>query len=1320
MLLVHVVHVNALAQGSTIKSEYYNNFALKEPKPSGFGQFGNTKINYYTGLPEVSYELISLQGRDLSLPVTIGYDASGIKTDELSGQVGMKWSLLAGGFVVRNLNNLPDEDPGKGYWKSATDTKSFTSFKAQDWVTWSEKNEKDGGPDEFALLINGRSIRFFIDKDKKIHTVPRQNVKIEFTMSGNSINGFIVTLEDGVTYVFGGTEETIEKRTLETLTMSVFFESKWMRSCPTGPVKGSHLVYGEADYYYYCEGLFDSDFYQDPAYETRKIDTYSHKWWLRSIKHPSGETLSFDYEKLADVKYVLRPSYLHIGCLGKILPFVQESEKICSDMFCIDKYTVVRNYFDLAAAGKFTTPALEWMPGGPPVTEYVEDHFNPLQYAPAPGTINMYHTLVTENNTRLKQINAANGNRVQFVVSKRSDLPGAVKYDQIKLLDMNGTLIKSLRLNYEVIRSNENNDLFWPSEAMIMRRVPTPTTGTYYADYIMKRPLSEIPDGHLRTFVYEGLKEYNYLRTFLKSIEDITDPVYPTKISEFEYSNLSSLRRRTTTYHDIYGYFRNESKQTLYKFATNKSAAVDRTGGQHGGKISVTGLLTKITYPMQGSTQFNFVPDKGHRLKLVQDLDEDGNVIRQREIEYIQGGNVGSPIVATTHPLYVEKEKSYVRYRVVSSRPLNDNYAFTHGSVEGYGKVKVYNGTEKSHSGFDIYEYTSNGNGKYIDVDTPVVSIPPESSSTNAGEYNIFPFPQKTDKDHLRGLLLAHEVYETSQKEARLVSVTRNDYAVNPEGYKPTQINGFKGGSFNWKTTGTSAFWFGHEANAERKYRYGIYHVEPDWVVLAKTSTTVADDTDEKLKITNITEFVYDKATMNLKETRKYLESDSKERIITRTKYSSHADYQKAKDCQAEYNSCAGRCGSGNSSCIRACENDRLSCQSGNGPDDAAVFARIKATAPIDPPIEVIDIHEKDGVQSIVKIKLLRYMQTGIERTVVPKEIWEYTGPSLPVSKYASSYVGSDGMLSLDGRLRKVFSYDSYSDVAKVTSQTSLDGTVSQLTWGYNDSYVKEERINPGPAEQKTTYNVAPMVGLTSITDLNGVLTSYRYDKRGRLIEVTDRNGKLISRNVYHYPEDTYRESLTADIKISGSTIVNQLISFNTATETRPYGSVTYFWDLGDGVWQKGGVSTQKKFTSPGTYKVRLKKTHPVAGSAEASVDVTITSVASAVICVDGIQNLNKRGVNPVEMGACTTQGGTTILNLTLEGACVNTTKPVSYSWQSSTASGPWVTYATGPTALAPQAFLNKTPGFYQVRCVIDDSCGNSITSNTVGLSVSQ
>src|SRR5579872_1770841 len=64
----------------------------------------------YTGKLQVSLPLFALQSSDVSVPISLNYTAgSGVRITDLNTQVGMDWTLAAGGSITRLVRGLPDE-----------------------------------------------------------------------------------------------------------------------------------------------------------------------------------------------------------------------------------------------------------------------------------------------------------------------------------------------------------------------------------------------------------------------------------------------------------------------------------------------------------------------------------------------------------------------------------------------------------------------------------------------------------------------------------------------------------------------------------------------------------------------------------------------------------------------------------------------------------------------------------------------------------------------------------------------------------------------------------------------------------------------------------------------------------------------------------------------------------------------------------------------------------------------------------------------------------------------------------------------------------
>lgn len=140
--------------------------------------------------------------------------------------------------------------------------------------------------------------------------------------------------------------------------------------------------------------------------------------------------------------------------------------------------------------------------------------------------------------------------------------------------------------------------------------------------------------------------------------------------------------------------------------------------------------------------------------------------------------------------------------------------------------------------------------------------------------------------------------------------------------------------------------------------------------------------------------------------------------------------------------------------------------------------------------------------------------------------------------------------------------YELYNDKGRLVQTKASDGTTVSYLWGYNDQYVVAVAQNAPYSllasfkndidllssqdddscgyngncseaalrnalsnlrdsfflreAQVSTYTYNPLVGVTSSTQPNGVVSYYSYDTFGRLTEARDKDGKLISQTEYN------------------------------------------------------------------------------------------------------------------------------------------------------------------------------------------------------------
>jgi YD repeat-containing protein len=78
------------------------------PNAAAFAKYGNIPVSPYTGIPSISIPIYEIKVRDISVPISLSYHASGIKVGDEASPVGLGWVLNAGGLISRNIINRDD------------------------------------------------------------------------------------------------------------------------------------------------------------------------------------------------------------------------------------------------------------------------------------------------------------------------------------------------------------------------------------------------------------------------------------------------------------------------------------------------------------------------------------------------------------------------------------------------------------------------------------------------------------------------------------------------------------------------------------------------------------------------------------------------------------------------------------------------------------------------------------------------------------------------------------------------------------------------------------------------------------------------------------------------------------------------------------------------------------------------------------------------------------------------------------------------------------------------------------------------------------
>lgn len=82
---------------------------VPSPTPFSFQQYGNLNTSHYTGALQLNIPLYELVYKELKMPISLNYNSTGLKVDQVPGWTGANFSMNIGGVVTRQIKGLPDE-----------------------------------------------------------------------------------------------------------------------------------------------------------------------------------------------------------------------------------------------------------------------------------------------------------------------------------------------------------------------------------------------------------------------------------------------------------------------------------------------------------------------------------------------------------------------------------------------------------------------------------------------------------------------------------------------------------------------------------------------------------------------------------------------------------------------------------------------------------------------------------------------------------------------------------------------------------------------------------------------------------------------------------------------------------------------------------------------------------------------------------------------------------------------------------------------------------------------------------------------------------
>ncbi len=199
-------------------TRYIPNVTPSEVEAFKFRTYGNIEANLASGTPAVSIPLYTLEDQGVSIPITLNYDATGIKVTDVSGPVGLKWTLSAGGTINRSINTKADEvssgwltfiqNEDMSNLRTSVNSR-FSDYRDQDPKSVRFINrvlqEYDYAPDHYNIGVPGLSGNFSFDQNGKPIFLERATpYKLNFDINRNEFN---LRNQQGVQYLFGNNRD---------------------------------------------------------------------------------------------------------------------------------------------------------------------------------------------------------------------------------------------------------------------------------------------------------------------------------------------------------------------------------------------------------------------------------------------------------------------------------------------------------------------------------------------------------------------------------------------------------------------------------------------------------------------------------------------------------------------------------------------------------------------------------------------------------------------------------------------------------------------------------------------------------------------------------------------------------------------------------------------------------------------------------------------------------------------------------------------------------------------------------------------------------
>jgi RHS Repeat. len=184
----------------------YQSPVFQSPEVSSLMREVQSPVSLSSGTVNVEVPIYTLKHGDIEVPISLAYDASGVKVDAQPTWAGQNWSLKAGGMISRIVKGAPDETyveeeiilraNGQNYLLNQYPVGyayNTANIRNANWNTttqienWAKNELFELEPDEFIFNFCGHSGKFYIHENGYIVCTDKRYVVDMLIYVGNPI-----------------------------------------------------------------------------------------------------------------------------------------------------------------------------------------------------------------------------------------------------------------------------------------------------------------------------------------------------------------------------------------------------------------------------------------------------------------------------------------------------------------------------------------------------------------------------------------------------------------------------------------------------------------------------------------------------------------------------------------------------------------------------------------------------------------------------------------------------------------------------------------------------------------------------------------------------------------------------------------------------------------------------------------------------------------------------------------------------------------------------------------------------------------------------